>query len=770
MRLRSFLAVALATAMSYAWADSPSLPSAGLKAATAAGDVLSVPAADVRGLVEEDSKAQGQALRYGFVQRVDQPLLVAGAAHQGTWQELGAGRALWSLDVRSDGAVSLDLHFSRFILPEGAQLYLANAAGDYVLGPIRGSDALTSGQYYTALIPGDVVRIEVVADAAQRSSVELALGGVTYGYRGLFGLGDHAEAPRSGSCNVDVVCPLGDGWEDQIDSVGQYIFTRPNGSFVCTGSLIGNTSGTPIPYFITANHCVSEDSVAQTMRVYWNYQSATCRTPGSAASGTPLPRPATFSNGASLRMTYSSNDTSMVELNAPVPAVENPFFVGWDRRDLATPGNPQVSNAVTIHHPAGHEKRISLDTDALSVTNYLQDTPIASASHYRIGNWEQGTTEGGSSGSALYTPEGHLIGTLHGGFASCSSNTQDWYGRIFQSWNGGGTNATRLSNWLDPQGLAPETFDGYRGDPLPDADLALNLVANPDTVDIGDPTTITALVEANGPDEASDVTVTIELPAELNYDSFTGANWSCSAASTTVTCDLSGTLANGEGDSVDLHVTVDPGAQPGMVEVTGVVASSDNDPVPSNNEDSVEIEITGMPDVIFVGDFECANGLPDCPIVDPDIVTGVLNAVIPDDFGGLSVNWLTGDATPGEVPNYHFNPYRSNNVSLPVLSFWWGLGNADAGGVASGSDYAVLQSGATIGPASTFITAPQGAPTINWRQAGGVDGYLGFRFTNTGTGQINYGYVRMTTTGTEGFPATLLEYAYNQVGDPITIP
>lgn len=770
MIVRSLLAVAMAAVLSSVFAETPTLPSAGLKQAGADAGTLSIPPADVRSLIEEDSKAMGQAMRYGFVQRVDQPLLAAGETHQGAWQDLADGRSLWTLNLESPGAVSLDLQFSRLALPDSAELYLANARGDYVLGPIRGSDVLAGGQYYSHLIPGDAVRVEVVAAAAARNQVEVVLAGVTYGYRGILGLEDHAEAPRSGSCNIDVVCPLGDGWGDQIDSVGQYIFTRSNGSFVCTGSLIGNTSGTPIPYFLTANHCVSTDDVAQTMRIYWNYQSPTCRTPGSAASGTPLPRPATFSNGASLRMTYASNDTSMVELNAPVPASENPFFVGWDRRDLATPGNPQVSNAVTIHHPAGHEKRISLDEDALSVTTYLSNTATPTGSHYRIGNWEEGTTEGGSSGSALYTPEGHLIGTLHGGYASCSSNTQDWYGRIYQSWAGGGSNATRLSNWLDPEGTAPETFDGYRGEPLPEADLALTLTADPTSVEIGESTTITALVEADGPDDASDVEVTIELPVELIYDSFSGADWNCSAAGATVTCTLMGILGDGDDASVDLLVTVDSNAMPGMVEVSGLVASADNDPNPSNNEASVEVEITGLPELIFANDFECANGLPDCPIVDPDIVTGLLDVVVPDNFGGLSVNWLTGDAIPGEIANYHFNPYRSNTASLPVLSFWWGLGDDNAAGVATGSEYAVLQSGAEIGPTSVFITAPQGAPTINWRQAAGVDGYLGFRFTNTGTGQVNYGYVRMTTTGTEGFPATLLEYAYNQAGDSITIP
>ena len=313
MIVRTVLAAGLLAALSTAWAGPAEMPATHLKTASTPTQVLTIPKPDVRLLVEEDGKAHGQPMRIGDVLRIDRALLTGCEAQLGNWTDQG-DRDIWSLEIASEGAVSLDLHFSRFDLPEGAQVYLSNADRSYVLGPIRGSDALADGRYFTALIPGERMHLEVVADDAQRSQVDLHLAGVSYGYRGLFGLDDHPDAIRSGACNIDVACPLGDDWGDQIDAVGQYIFTRPNGSFVCTGSLIANTAGTPVPYFITANHCVSTDSVAQTMRIYWNYQSPTCRAPGSGASGSSLPRPATFSNGATLRMNYANSDTSLVEL------------------------------------------------------------------------------------------------------------------------------------------------------------------------------------------------------------------------------------------------------------------------------------------------------------------------------------------------------------------------------------------------------------------------------------------------------------------------
>lgn len=777
MIVRRLLAASLLAAVSSAWATSPSLPSSSLKSDLSTADLLSVPAADVRALITEDSKANGQAMRIGAVQRVDRALLVNGDAKVGQWLDGANGKALWVLDVASEGAVSLDLQFARFQLPESAELYLSNADRSYVLGPIRGSDALADGRYFTALIPGDSMRVEVQVDAAQREAVTLHLDGVSYGYRGLFGLEDHPDAIQSGACNIDVACPLGDTWGDQIDGVGQYIFTRPNGSFVCTGTLVANTAGTPVPYFLTANHCVSTETVAQTMRIYWNYQSATCRTPGSGASGSSLPRPATFSNGATLRMTYASNDTSLVELNAPVPVSEDPFFVGWDRRNLATPGNPQVTGAVSIHHPAGHEKRISKDDDSLSVTTYLSDSVTATGSHYRIGNWEHGTTEGGSSGSALFAPSGHLIGTLHGGYASCSSNTQDWYGRIYQSWAGGGTNATRLSNWLDPAGTAPEILDGYRGVALGNADVGVTLAATPNPVDIGEEVTIAVTVSNNGPAAAVNTSVSLGLPDELTYSGTTSAGWSCSASASFVTCNHAADVASGSNAS-PLSVVADVMAdEVGTVLVTAEVSAANPDPVGANDSDSVEVEITGeppRPDAVFCAGFETGDDGSCAAPVDPDIVdSGPVNIVVPASIGvvGMSLNWVTGATCNCDIETgYDINPYAQDGG---LLSFWIYPNDAtgDRGAMVLNGKWASLPSGTVVGPSATFsaVGGPEMAVYMaDWRA--GTTGYMGFRFRNPNTNQLNYGYVQLQTTAGGGFPMTIVRYWYNSAGNAITVP
>ncbi|WP_170113082.1 proprotein convertase P-domain-containing protein [Ahniella affigens] len=405
------------------------------------GDDIMLSAPDMAKIKTEDGKTVGGPYRYG----VQVPVNLSST--NGQWRNLGKGRMRWTMTLVSPAATSLDFHFSQLSLPESATLRILGT-GKGNARTIQSAET-TGGEFWTPYVAGERATLQIDVDAAQQSAVIAELASATHGYRGLF---DQDQA-KSGSCNVDTICPAGDAWRDQIDSVGHYTFSSGGSSYVCTGSLIGNTSLNSTPYFLTANHCVSTQTVASTIVVYWNYQSSTCRTPGSSSSGTPLSRSiATHSqSGTTLTATNAASDFALLRLNSNVPAGANPYFSGWD----ATGAIP--SSAVGIHHPAGHEKRIAVENNALTVSGY---SGAAGTSHWRVNDWDQGTTEGGSSGSGLWDQNKRLVGQLHGGSAACGNNLSDYYGRLSVSWTGGGTNATRLSNWLSPSGAT--TLNGYR--------------------------------------------------------------------------------------------------------------------------------------------------------------------------------------------------------------------------------------------------------------------------------------------------------------------
>ncbi|MFC4821807.1 BACON domain-containing protein [Dokdonella ginsengisoli] len=150
-----------------------------------------------------------------------------------------------------------------------------------------------------------------------------------------------------------------------------------------------------------------------------------------------------------------------------------------------------------------------------------------------------------------------------------------------------------------------------------------------------------------------------------------------------------------------------------------------------------------------------------------------LNKSVPQTFDGTTINWVTGVFDDGGPINGDWD-----------LNFWGsGTGNAtfdlfavdDQGDeivVDADQKFSLLQSGAVIGPSSTFKDGDQEA-AAGW--LAGADGYIGFKFNCDGrlanpvAGGVCYGYVHVTTTAPSGFPATIVDYAYDGDGNPITI-
>lgn len=442
---------------------------------------MEIPTLDASPLAEEDAAArrEGRPYRYGIVHPVKDVMLDGGRTRGGEWQALPDGRWLWRVAFQSEGVRSLDLVFSRFFLPHGAELWFGDGEGKQVHGPYTDAHNPVSGGLALPMVLGERALLELVVPAEARAQVRLELAGITRGYRDPAG-----AALKSGSCNIDTICPQGDDWREQIRGVVSYTFTRDNGDgSACTGQLVNNTAGDRAPLLLTANHCVDSAAEASSLVVYWRYESPTCRAVGSAANGTPIPRSQSVAtqSGGTLLATHFGSDTTLVRLNQPPPAVAEPYWLGWDRRDLVP------SRATTIHHPADAgagfpaEKRISFENDPLSLSDY-SPAPRGDASAYlRVADWDLGTTEGGSSGGALFNADKRVVGVLTGGFAACGNNEPDWYGRLAKAWTGGGSPASRLSDHLAPTGNAPEVLDGRANCAAP----TLSLAASADPVAAG---------------------------------------------------------------------------------------------------------------------------------------------------------------------------------------------------------------------------------------------------------------------------------------------
>ncbi|NJL31741.1 MAG: trypsin-like peptidase domain-containing protein, partial [Phycisphaerales bacterium] len=413
------------------WATAEPPARAGSVAALETVEQIVLPKLDLEAIEQQDETLVrlGRVPRFAFAQRTR----IDPASH-GQWERQSDGTLLWRVRLTSPGALSLSLGFSRYQMPAGGQLLVTSVDRRHRVGPFTERDNKPHDQLWTPPLFTDSVVLEVTVPETQARQLELELTSVNHGYAG-FG----EKGQRAGGCNFDVACATGAGWSDAARSVALLTI---GGVRFCTGFLVNDTAFDGRPYLVTARHCGFSAAEAASVVVIWNHQNTGC-------TETPPAETATlrhFQTGATLRATHPDSDFALLELDEmPHPSFGS-HYAGWDR----STADPE--RAAVIHHPNTDIKRIAFDFDPAKTTSHLHGASPGDGSHLRVGSWELGTTEGGSSGAPLFNQDRRVVGQLHGGWAACGNGQADWFGRFSAAWTGGGTPATRLSDWLDPLG------------------------------------------------------------------------------------------------------------------------------------------------------------------------------------------------------------------------------------------------------------------------------------------------------------------------------
>ena len=400
-------------------------------------------------LDEMSQRRTGRAPRFARTIEVDvQP------RQSGSWEELPDGRSVWRYRVASPGAYSLNLGFEQFQLPEGAVFLLYDPNRERVFGPFTAADQEAHGTFWSPLLEGDALVLEVQLPAyAKREELGLQLRYINHDFVGITRL-------FSGSCNIDVLCGAADGvpeldaFRDVIQSVANYTV---EGKYHCTGFLVNNTAGDCRPLFLTAKHCEVDSTNASSVVVYWNYQNSTCRAVNSTANGKPGNGSLNLYNiGTVFRAAWSSADMTLLELDDPVRPEANAFFAGWNADSLMPP-----RGVASIHHPSSEEKRFSFSTKSVYRGSWGRGAlQVANGDHLIVPSWDKGVTEDGSSGGPLFNASQQAIGHLHGGAAACGNQAFDAFGWIAASWEGGRTPRTQLRAWLDPLNSGVKSISG----------------------------------------------------------------------------------------------------------------------------------------------------------------------------------------------------------------------------------------------------------------------------------------------------------------------
>jgi len=418
--------------------------------------VITMPLLDLETLQKEDLKNEGLPVpfRFGYPHDVNLSL-----SNSGIWKTTENGGRLWNLRIFSPNALSLNLLYDQFWLPEGAKFFIYSSdlkqhIGAFTSENNTGSKNNNEG-FATAFLFTNDIFLEYYEPAEVSDFGIISVSRVISGYRNIVFENirhDNTKYP----CHNNVNCPEGDNWQLEKNAVAYMVM----GGSACTGALLNTTANNTEPIFLSANHCFVSSEPTRKWMFYWNYETPIC---DSIVDFDP--RKST--TGCNLLARREDTDFMLLKLRED-PAKNDDvttYYLGWDRRGIS------ATSGVSIHHPSRAQKKISVTDNSINywpniiywVEEYAQgkyDTiSISPPNTHWLVSFTNGTTEGGSSGAPLFNQSKHVIGQLHGGTSGCPPWINKYYGRFDLSWDGH-SSSTRLKDWLDPNGTDAFTLNG----------------------------------------------------------------------------------------------------------------------------------------------------------------------------------------------------------------------------------------------------------------------------------------------------------------------
>ncbi len=398
-----------------------------------------VTAAELRRVQALAPRAGHKAERVGFARELaafDQPIELGRLS----WLPQPDGSRVAKLTLTSPGALGLRVAIDR---EPGrvAHAVLIRAAGSaepaLVEGPMDARD-FAQPRFYSAFTAGESITLEFQLPAALArvapGDLGLRIAELTHFDRDFLRLSTNKAA--QGTCYRDIACEAQGGAEETISrAVARYIYSNSQGTFTCTGTLMNDADATTqIQHFLSANHCIDTAAEAASMTTFWWDQNTTCGGTVRSANYVQL------TGGADIQAKHQPLDMILLRLRGTAPA--SAILAGWSAAPMSF-----VTATAVIHHPGGDRKKISR-ANANAFSGYFQGT---SDTHVRV-IYTQSSTEGGSSGSGLFTLASgggyQLRGTLSGGDALCTNPSGfDYFGRLDR--------ATDIVAILNRQGTTP---------------------------------------------------------------------------------------------------------------------------------------------------------------------------------------------------------------------------------------------------------------------------------------------------------------------------
>jgi hypothetical protein len=379
----------------------------------------------------------------------------------GTWKTISAGVDSWFLKLKSRDAYGLALVFSGIRLLPGETMYVYNQHG--MRGPYTERNLRASGILPLDFLRGDEIMIEYNVPAGNKHRRAFVVETVSHAYRDIFSRQtDHSEKKAAARfSDYCYLCFQDEAIANERRAVVKLVVHYENSTKVCTGTLVNNTAMDHTPYILTAEHCVSNQSEADRTIFSFGYEDERCA--GETRYDLEL-------QGAHHRASLPENDFSLLELYDKPPIEFRPYYAGWDISD------EYLSGVTSIHHPQGGPKRVSVSNGTVRTSTLEDGASRAPNGFWKVGRWDIGATEGGSSGASLLNKNHHVIGTLSGGSSKCEAPYNDYFEKISASWMASSEPDRQLKHWLDPTESGAKRLDG--SDPFEGIHPVCNTMTN----------------------------------------------------------------------------------------------------------------------------------------------------------------------------------------------------------------------------------------------------------------------------------------------------
>jgi len=417
----------------------PTFLSSKIKSSIVYEQLPSLPIANIKSSIVTNSIRRVKNEQYAHVFDVNYSI-----KKSGTWKKMNDGRKVWQLSLQSKGAYSLGVVFTKFRLPKEGKIFIYNTEIGRFLGAYTSQNNKEYGTFTVEPLEGDHLTIEYIETANPEFEAEIVVGKILHDYKNIFRVLKSRVKRESGSCNVDINCKEGEDWKIVKRSVCHIL----SQGYYSSGALINNTNNDGKPFLLSAYHAFQNSSAAREAVFYFNYENSVCQARDASKSQSI--------SGADLLANTTQLDFALLKLSVKPPVSYSVYYSGWDRTGVIP------AKTVCIHHPNGDSKKISLDYDAPIIATYSDSKySFKENTHWKILQWDVGTTEGGSSGSPLFDQNHRIIGDLTGGDASCGHSVNDFFARFADSWDTFPEKHRQLKAWLDPINSGQTILDGF---------------------------------------------------------------------------------------------------------------------------------------------------------------------------------------------------------------------------------------------------------------------------------------------------------------------